>query len=239
MPRFFCERIESDCAIVTGEDARHLTRVLRIKPGEEYILCDGKGMDYRCEAVEISADAVRFSVREKSPNRTEPDSRIVLYQAIPKGDKLEFIIQKAVELGVGEVVPVLTAYCVSRPDLKNFDKKLERYRRIAREAAKQCGRGIIPEISNILTFERAVEDMAGGNSFLCYEGGGKRISQLVSPKAECIRVMVGSEGGFSEEEVEICSARGIPCATLGRRILRCETAPLAAVTLILNALGEL
>ena len=239
MPRFFCAPVANGMTAVIGEDARHLAKVLRAKPGEEYTLCDGEGMDYRAVITAISAERVDFSIVEAMPNQTEPQCKITLYQALPKGEKMDFIIQKAVELGVTRIVPVLSKYCVSRPTFADFSKKRERYQKIATAAAKQSGRGIIPVVTELVSFSDAVEEMAGACSFLCYEHGGDPIDSLVSQNSGQVRMLIGSEGGFSEEEAVLCRKKGIAWATLGSRILRCETAPLVALTLALHAAEEL
>lgn len=240
MPRFFTTEIEGETAFITGEDAKHISRVLRMSAGDALTVSDGTGYDYDCVLEFADTDRVGARILRRYRNRTEPDVRITLYQALPKGDKLDFIIQKAVELGVTEIVPVLTKRCVSRPDPASFSKKLPRYQRIAAEAAKQCGRGIIPPVREMLSLEQALGRMADAPlALVFYEGGGARVSELFRPQTQAVSLLIGSEGGFAEEEIASCNAAGLQCATLGRRILRCETAPLAALTLIHTAAGEM
>lgn len=239
MPRFFTDRVDGSTAVIDGDDARHLLKSLRVRPGERLTVCDMQGGDYLCEVAELTDSEVRLTVLERRENETEPALRITLYQALPKADKLEFIVQKAVELGAARVVPVQTGYCVARADAASFQKKRGRCERIALEAAKQCGRGIIPSVGDILSFEQAVAEMRGGKSLVFYEGGGCRVGELVAPGDREVSVFIGSEGGFSGEEIAACEAAGIRRATLGKRILRCETAPIAALTLLLSAAGEL
>lgn len=239
MPRFFSNEIGMETAIIRGDDARHLIKVLRIRPGEQLTLCDQKGIDYTCEVGEITADTVECKVLEHHRNETEPMLRVTLYQALPKADKFEFILQKAVELGVSRVVPVNSKFCVAKMDEISYAKKKPRYEKIIFEAAKQCGRGIIPEIGGILSFEQALVQMCKSPAMVFYEGGGQRIRELVSPGMDELSILIGSEGGFSEQEIAACEQAGVSCVTLGKRILRCETAPIAALALILEAAGEL
>jgi len=145
LPRFFIEDINSETAIISGADATHISKSLRMKVGEGITLCDMKGTDYFCEIQSI-AEIVICRVVSTEKSKTEPSVKVTLYQAIPKLDKFEMIIQKAVELGVHEIVPVLTNRCISRPDSKTMGKKIERFSKISYEAAKQSGRGIIPHI---------------------------------------------------------------------------------------------
>ena len=158
---------------------------------------------------------------------------MTLYQALPKGDKLELIVQKAVELGVSAIVPVLTGRCVSRPDPKGMEKKRERLQRIAREAAGQSGRGIVPEVRPLLPWEKALAELAQSPCpVLFYEEARDPFGPLLEPRPGEIALMVGSEGGFSPEEAEEARGRGVRLCTMGPRILRCETAPLYALSAI-------
>lgn len=235
MPRFFIEEIPADTMTITGESARHISRSLRMKPGEAVVLCDGKGYDYHGEISSVSEEGVCVRILERVKNSTEPSVRIRLYQALPKGDKFEQIVQKSVELGVSEIVPVLTSRCVSRPDGRAMRKKIERYNKIACEAAKQSGRGIVPAVRDLLTFEQALGEIAGqeGEKLLFYECGGSRIPALLPPDSRRISILIGSEGGFEPSEVDCAREKGIAVASLGSRILRCETAPLCALSVLL------
>lgn len=146
MPRFFVtpDQMQSETIFVLGEDARHMAKSLRMRPGEEVILCDGAGADYRCALEAVSDGQVRCRILSRAPSETEPRIAVTLYQALPKGDKLDFIVQKAVELGAVEVVPVLTRLCVSRPDERAAEKKVQRLQKIAEEAAKQSDGAFSP-----------------------------------------------------------------------------------------------
>lgn len=242
MPRFFVETepVAGENVLLAGENGRHAARVLRLRVGEKLTLCDGAGGDYRCEVAEQYADAVVVRVLERVASDAEPGVRIRLYQALPKGDKLDFIVQKAVELGACEIVPVLSERCVSRPDAKSMGKKRERLQKIALEAAKQCGRGRVPEILPLVSFREAIAGMKqAGRAILLYEQATAPLSGLLAGEWDDIAVMVGSEGGFSPGEAALAEAEGLALASLGKRILRCETAPLCALTAILYARGEL
>lgn len=234
MPRFFSTRIADGFARIEGEDARHITKSLRMMPGEQITVCDGACHEYLCE-IESVGDEVLLRVLEQKLSESEPTVSVHLYQALPKGDKMEFIIQKAVELGVGSVTPVLTSRCVSRPDDRSMQKKLPRYQKISLEAAKQCGRGRIPQIRPMLTFEQMLAQQREYDiSIMFYECGGLPLQKLLMPQHHKIALLVGSEGGFSEDEAKRAAECGMKIATLGKRILRCETAPLAGISIVMN-----
>lgn len=234
MPRFFSEQIDGDLAVITGEDARHITKSLRMLPGEQLTVCDGVCNEYLCEILSLG-DTVSLRVIRQKRSETEPGIRLHLYQAMPKGEKMEFIIQKAVELGAASVTPVLTSRCISRPDSKSMEKKLLRYQKIASEAAKQSGRGMIPQVKPMLSFDEMLKEQAACDlSIMFYECGGVPLQKLPLPSQGNIAVLVGSEGGFSEDEAERACAAGMKQATLGKRILRCETAPIAGIAIIMN-----
>lgn len=244
MPRFFTTEFDpaQKTAVISGEDAVHIARVLRMQAGDPITICDACGTDYQGVVLSASPDHVTVELLSSSPSLGEPKIPITLYQALPKGDKFDFIIQKAVELGVRSIVPVLTSRCVSRPDEKNFRKKLERYQKISREAAKQCGRGILPQVEPLLSFPQAVQRMVeAGLPILFYEQSRRPLSRLFpkeKPLPASIAVMIGSEGGFSPEEALLAAGAGICGASLGSRILRCETAPIAALSILMYLCGE-
>lgn len=241
MPKFFVENISGDTAYIVGEDAKHIARVLRMEPGKTLVVSDTQGTDYTCRIVGLTADIVTLHILEAYPCECESPIPLRLYQAMPKGDKLEVIVQKAVELGAVEIVPVLTSRCISRPSIKAADKKMERLRRIAYEAAKQSGRGIIPQVSSQVTFEEAIDQMIGWDlPILLYEREATPLGEVLrqKPAPKSIAVMVGSEGGFSQSEADYAVEKGVQAAGLGRRILRCETAPICALSILMYHLGE-
>ena len=171
-------------------------------------------------------------------SEAEPSVKVTLYQALPKGDKMEFIIQKAVEIGVTEIVPVISSRCVSRPDQKSLSKKILRWQKIAKQAAMQSGRGIVPKVKDAVPFEKGVEN-AKGEKVIFYELGGESVRDILSDKQKEISIFIGSEGGFSGDEVDLVLKNGGRKATLGKRILRAETAPLVALTVIMYETNNL
>lgn len=241
MPRFFTDQINETSAEITGEDARHIAFALRMKTGEALTVCDGAGQDYQCEIETIAPERVTLAVRSVAPSAGEPRVAITLYQALPKGDKLEMIIQKAVELGVSRIVPVLTHRCVSRPDERSMAKKLERYNKISLEAAKQCGRGRIPDVAPLLNFKAALAQMRTDTlAILFYENADAPLREVLTARlADRVSIFVGSEGGFEPSEATLAAESGLVALSLGTRILRCETAPLAALAAILYEAGDL
>lgn len=245
MPRFFTQDITEAGGCITGEDAKHIAKVLRMKVGDELTVCDTKGRDYDCMIEEIGAGEVRLKVLSVAPSQSEPDVRVHLYQAMPKADKMETIIQKAVELGAASITPVMTRRCVSRPDAKSMDKKLVRYNRIALEAAKQCGRGVVPPVLPLLELLQALEQMQRtGCPILFYENATAPAKQVIAKARESgkepeIAVLIGAEGGFDEDEVALAMEHSCHILSLGKRILRCETAPLAALTILMYETGNM
>ena len=234
MPRFFIDYTPNERAEIIGGDARHIALSLRMKLGDEIVLTNS-GVDYFCEIESINPEMVALSVKGSSPCKAEPSVKLTLYQAMPKSDKLETIVQKAVELGVCRIVPVLTRRCISRPKQNDFEKKRVRLEKIALEAAKQSGRGIVPEITPMMSFEQALEDMKKSDFMLmCYENGGKHFNEINLPHDCNIALLIGSEGGFDMEEAKQAVDAGATSIWLGERILRCETAPLAAISIIMH-----
>lgn len=235
-PRFFTENI-AETALITGSDAQHISKVLRMKRGDLAVICDGNGTDCLCRISEAGESAVVLDVLDRKPSEGEPSVYLRLFQCMPKSDKMDFIVQKAVELGAAEVIPVISKRCVSRPDPKSAAKKRERWQRIADEAAKQCGRGRIPSVGETVAFSEAVSlfDAETSCGIIFYECGGKKLRDIAEGRElQKIDVFIGSEGGFEIEEVELAKKRGIVPATLGSRILRCETAPVAAIAVLMN-----
>ena len=232
MPRFFVptDNFELDTVRITGDDARHIARALRMAKGEHITVCDMKGYEHDCVLEQFEDDVcvvARIMSSVKSEN--EPPYRITLYQAAPKGDKLDYIVQKAVELGAHEIIPFISDRCVSRPDQKSAQKKAERLTKIAKEAAKQCGRATLPEVSDFCSFDRMLEDAEKCQlKLFLYEGDGTRsLPNVLRDRAEgfdSVCIVIGSEGGFSIEETKKAEERGFVLCGLGKRILRTETA---------------
>lgn len=238
-PRFFTENVSEKTAVLNGEDSRHVTKVLRMKRGDFAVICDGKGTDYLCRLESGEGECV-FAVEEITPNNAEPSVYLRLFQAMPKGDKMDFIVQKAVECGACEIIPFFSERCVSRPDKKQLEKKTVRWQRIAYEAAKQCGRGIIPKVGDTAEFSDLARLITPGNTgILFYECETTPISKAVAEFGSRLDVIIGSEGGFTHGEAAALKAAGICTASLGRRILRCETAPIAAISVLMNLTGNM
>ncbi|MGN0114371.1 MAG: 16S rRNA (uracil(1498)-N(3))-methyltransferase [Acutalibacteraceae bacterium] len=248
MPRFFEDIAPQigDEIILNAENANHCAKALRMTIGEHICVCSGD-MDYDCAITEICADTVKCRVIESQKSQTEPSVFITLYQCLPKGDKLETVVQKSVELGVYEIKPVLSSRCISRPDDKKSLKKTERLCKIAKSACEQSGRGRIVNVSPTVSFDTAVAEAAQADlAIMFYEGGGEPLGKVFADfscdtngTSASIAVLIGPEGGFSETEVQLAKSSGIITATLGKRILRTETAPLAALTAIMLLTGNL
>ena len=244
MPRFFIDKtqIHDATVILTGEAAQHISLSLRMAVGEMLTLCDGEGLDYTAKIVSLSRDAVTLTVESSAKSLSEPPYRIRLYQCLPKGDKLETVIQKAVECGVSEIVPVQSSRCIVKWKADDAKKKLVRYNRIAEEAAKQSGRGRIPTVLMPMNYKDALTEMAKDSlAFLCYENEeGKTLPALLRTLTlpDTVSFLVGPEGGLSPEEVDIAREMGVFSLSLGERILRTETAA-PFVLAILSAFFEL
>lgn len=234
MPRFFTNELDEQNIMLTGNDARHIGFSLRMKPGEQITVCCN-GTDYNCVINSIDGETVYLDLLEKHPCAAEPGVEVTLFQAVPKLDKLEFIIQKSVELGVSRIVPVLTRRCISRPDSKDFAKKLPRLNKIASEAAKQSGRGMIPEVTPIVSYKEALAMMKELDKtvILYEEEGGCSFDKAGLGDAGRIGLVIGSEGGFDKEEAQAAVDSGAVQVWLGRRILRCETAPITALSILM------
>lgn len=238
-PRFFTENINEDTAIISGEDVKHITSVLRMRAGDIAVLCDGRGTDYLAE-LSAADGCCEFKVLEKTPNLAEPSIHVRLFQAMPKSDKMDFIVQKAVECGVCEIVPILTKRCVSRPDEKSLAKKLPRWQKIAYEAAKQCGRGIIPTVGEAVNFSSLKTLISPENTgILFYECSQTPLREAVCEFKRNVDIVIGSEGGFEPSEAEELQKLGFASVSLGKRILRCETAPIAVLSVLMNITGNM
>ncbi len=239
MPKFFEDSFSASNPTLTGAHARHIGYALRMRTGEPLTVC-ACGIDYECTIEEITSDTIYLQILSSAPCCAEPSVRVTLFQALPKTDKLETIIQKAVELGVTEIVPVLTARCISRLSPADFEKKRERLQKIAQSAAEQSGRGIIPQVAPLHTLKQAAEKMQDIEcKVVCYEGeGGCSFSQIMTTKSS-YGLFVGAEGGFDEKEIEFLKKCGVTPVWLGKRILRCETAPLVAISIIMFQTGNL
>ncbi len=236
MNRFFVKGSDiGDTARLSGEDAKHAVRVLRMQPGDTLVLCDGENTDYTARISGLTRDEVLLDILEAHPCAAEPERRITLFQGLPKAGKLELIIQKCVELGVYAVMPVLMERSVARLTPAEFEKRRERFQRVAYEAAKQCGRGRVPYVGRLgVPSELPLDefDIVLMPYELEHEKALKRALKD-APAAENIAVIIGPEGGLGDAEAAELAGRGAEPVTLGRRILRTETAGMAALAMIL------
>lgn len=239
MQKLFVDYIDGDKITLNEEQSRHIAKSLRMRCGDMLTLCDGSGTDYGCIIDEIKRDYVNLSVCYKQASNTEPSVSVSLYQGVPKGDKFEDIIQKCVELGIHDITPVLTKRSISRPDEKQAKRKQARYSKIALEAAQQSGRGIVPEIKDMTSFKNAVSCCKADLIIIFYEGGGEPIQTIMNDTIKSVAIFIGPEGGFEKEEVDAVLEIGGISTTLGKRILRTQTAPVAALTAIMLLSGNL
>ena len=240
MIRFFVtsQELAAPTHTLTGENAKH-AKVLRLKAGEEVLLCDGAGTESLCTVAD--PESLTLQVGECRPSASEARVRVSVYMAFPKADKLEHVIQKATELGAAEIVAFPSARCVSRPDEKSICKKLERWQKIAASAAEQSGRGVIPEVLVMASYEKALERASKAEKailFYEHEDTVTLRSALESGAYKTISLLTGPEGGLEEREVSHALTAGLTVCTLGKRILRCETAPLCALSAVMYAVGE-
>lgn len=244
MPRFFIAGTNKvgGIAVITGADADHI-KVLRMKPGEQLVICDGEGREYDCRLTKLSDGIAEAEVCSEMLSPAEPSVRCVVLAAFPKGDKAEYIVQKCTENGASEIVFFPSKRCIARPDNRSIDKKLQRWQRIAEEAAKQSGRGIIPTVRAAADYGEALDIAIKQDlKLFLYEAGERTpICSAVAqqPDAKSCAVITGPEGGFEPYEVEMAAKIGFTICSMGPRILRCETAPLVALTAVLCQTGNL
>lgn len=242
MRRFFLNGIISETMELTGTDAHHIARVLRMAVGDNVIIADTNERTAKAEITAITDEVVTLSLIEYLEDDSEPTVKVRLAQCLPKSDKMEFIVQKAVELGAVSIQPVNSENCVVKYTADKQTKRVERWQKIAHEAAKQCKRAAVPTVEPIITLKELLSRVADDETVLfCYEAeDGRTLRQaLKTHQAEKYTVLIGPEGGFSPEEARLCQEMGAHPVSLGSRILRTETASLAALTMVLYAHGEL
>ena len=232
MPRFFINtsKVNEASICIEGDDARHIARALRMAVGDVITVCDENGTEYEAELTKIRDEACEARIISSCASKSEPGYKITLFMAYPKGDKLETVIQKAVELGAHRIVPFESSRCIKRPAKDKAEQRTERLTKIAEAAAKQCGRATLPSVSLPLFYKEAIELGAKADlPIFCYEGESaqslKEVLKTAKKETATISVVVGSEGGFSEDEARFAEEAGFKIANLGPRILRCETAP--------------
>ncbi|MFV0364205.1 MAG: RsmE family RNA methyltransferase [Suipraeoptans sp.] len=230
------EDVQGNMAIVRGGDVSHISNVLRMKPGEMISISDGENF-YSSEIRSINKDMVELIIKDKQTINTELSSKIFLFQCLPKLDKMDFVIMKAVELGVSKIIPVLSKRSIVKIDDKKAKKKRERWQAISESAAKQSKRGYIPEVSEVIDFEEALSVAKELDVVLFpYEEAtgikeSKRVLESISG-GNTIGIFIGPEGGFEEDEVKSSLKIGAKVITLGERILRTETAGMCVLSIL-------
>ncbi len=242
MTRFFIspQEMQDNFITLTGENANH-AKALRLECGEEVLVCDGEGNECICTVSDVNRDQVSIVVKNRKVSSSEAKVRASVYMAFSKGDKLEHVIQKATELGACEIVAFPSNRCVSRPDQKSLGKKLERWQKIAASASEQSGRGMIPNVLVVNSYKEALERaMTADKAILFYENEHATTLRMALKENsyQSISLLTGPEGGLDEREVEMAKDMGLHICTLGRRILRCETAPLCALSAVMYDSGE-
>ena len=243
MSRFFIagtNLFKGATAIIRGRDAEHL-QVLRVRPGEDVTICDTEGSDYKCRLVRADKEEAELEVLEVVPCKGEPDVQVTVLSGLPKGERVDYLIQKSVEAGAHDIVFFQSARCVARPD--DPYKKLERWNRISEEAAKQSGRGIIPQVSWAADYGEVLNTAVHTDlPLFMYETGEREpLNQVLeaNPGIHSAAVITGPEGGFEPFEADLARIAGLHICSMGERILRCETAPVVAVTALMYATGNL
>lgn len=241
MRRFFAET-SSDNVIISGSDAHHITDVLRLKEGDEVIVCGGDGYDCITRLTSLSKDEVCGEITERTPSMAEPPVKIRLFQCLPKGDKFEYIIQKTVEIGVTEIIPVASGRCIVKIPANKAAAKNERWNKIAESAAKQSGRGLIPRVCEPMDFKDAVKTFTDCDlPIVCYELETEvSLKKLLASASDIktVNVFIGPEGGIDDKEIASLKESGANSVSLGPRILRTETAPLTVLSNIIYQLED-
>ena len=242
MTRFFVEpnELNKKFSVLTDENAAH-AKVLRLKTGEQVLICDGQGRECLCTVTDVAPNAISLVVESSQESKSEPAVAVSVYMAFPKADKLEHVIQKATELGAFEIVAFPSARCVSKPDDKSLSKKKERWQKIAASAAEQSGRGRIPQVVVLGSYREALARGANADkAILFYENERATTLKMAMEEGtyQSVSILTGPEGGLEEREVEQAKDAGFQICTLGSRILRCETAPLCALSAIMYTTGE-
>lgn len=245
MPRFFVnpEQIQENNIVIYGDDVKHISKVLRLKTGDKITICNRQGTDYECIIKTISKENIHAEILSAHLSETEPSVKITLFQALTKSDKMDLIIQKAVETGIYKIVPVVTERTVVKiEDEKKQFAKLTRWQKISESAAKQSQRGIIPEVCSILTLQEAFNASDTMDlKVIAYEKEAQnRLRNILTGfKGKTVGIFIGPEGGFEENEIDLAKQSGIIPITLGKRILRTETAGLFLVSIMMYEMGEM
>lgn len=240
MAKFFVDNqfIKDDKVFINGENKKHMTNVLRLKIGDNIEISSGDGFDYICQIEQITETEVVAKIIDCFGNESEPKVKITLYQGLPKAEKMELIIQKCVELGIDKIVPVNTDRCIVKLAGKE-DKKIARWNKISESAAKQSRRGKIPVVEPVLNFEKAIEKAKCDDlTIIPYEKEQNNNLKTVVKnfKGKSISIFIGPEGGFSEKEIDFAIKNNVMPITLGKRILRTETAGFVTTAILLYEL---
>ena len=239
------DNIQGNKITIEGDDFKHLHQVLRLKPGDRINVFDGSGTEYEANIFSIGKSSAIAEIKATVKSETEPEVRVTLFQGLPKGEKMDLIIQKGVELGVHRIFPVITNRTVVKLNKKDSIKKTERWQRISREAAKQCRRTYVPEVTEPVTFDEAlIKANTFSRALFLYENEEKKCLKETLKcyninKIKDIALFVGPEGGFTSQEVENCKNLGYNIVGLGKRILRAETASISVLSIIMYEMGEL
>ena len=242
MPKFFVspDAVRGRFLTLDGENAAH-AKVLRLRRGDSVLVCDGCGTDYRCTISDCSPQQVCLVINSTEESGAEPPVACSVYMAYAKADKLEHVIQKATELGAYEIAAFPSSRCVLKLDAASAEKKRERWQKIAASAAEQSGRGRIPQVLALPSYEAALQRAAQAELAVCfYENEEQRTfrAAIESAPFRTAALLTGPEGGLERSEVEQAQRAGLQICTLGSRILRCETAPLCALSALMYAAGE-
>lgn len=238
---FFDDEIITDGSFdVGGQKHNHITKVLRMSIGEHAVFCDKLGTDYECELTYADRDKATFKVIKSYKNATEPNLKITIFQCLPKGEKFDEMVKRCVQFGAYQIVPVLSRRCVSRPDAKTLNKKVERLNKIALSSAMQSMRGIVPKVCDCVDFKTAIKMMCDYDSaFVCYEDEHTNLITKTDICGNNLAILIGSEGGLDVGEAEFAIQNGIKCLSLGKRILRTEDAAAFAIPIFLSMTDNL
>lgn len=246
MHKFFVdkENVCEDGIRITGDDVKHIGKVLRLKVGDIINISNGEGQDYISSIESIDKKEVICSIQKKVINKTESPLNITLFQGLPKAQKMDLIAQKGVEVGINNIKPIITKRVVVKTEKKDLSNKIERWNKIALEASKQSGRGKLLEVENPIDFNEAVNSLDEFDLIIVpYENkeeiGLKKVLSSINNKCKNIAIFIGPEGGFEEEEIECLESKKANIVTLGPRILRTETAGLVTSTILLYELGDM
>ena len=237
---FTSDSITTEYYTVSGEDAAHISCSLRMKVGEALTLCTPDGIRHECEITDVTKDEVTVRIIESTVCEQEPELRVSLFIALMKGDKIDDVVQKSVELGVYEITPFMSSRCISRPDEKSMNKKVARWQKIADNAASQSRRGVIPRVNPCIDIRDIPKTAQGAEkAIVFYECGGEKLRDIIPAECRSIALITGAEGGFEQSEIDYLTENGVEVATLGKRILRAQTAPVAALCAAMLLTGNL